>query len=140
VVAEARQVTRRKDSLPNDVGKIDPDGRYRTSLCVAIFGYGPARTRQKIEAGELPMPSPLSASSRVEAWSGTQILEHRAKMEKLAVARLEAKREAERLRVEQGIKRPQPPELVGKRHIKKLKLRPPGASRKQRKASAEVSS
>jgi hypothetical protein len=124
-------VTRRKDSIAADeIGEIHPDRIYRTTLSPIIFGFGPVTTREKIRTGELPPPSPLSASSKAEAWRGAQIIAHRKKMEELAAARLEAKRESERVRVEQGIRRPQPPALVGKKHIKKVKLRPPGASRK----------
>jgi hypothetical protein len=64
-------MTRRKIEV-EPIGDIQPDRIYRTTLSSAIFGYGPQATRDKIRNGELPMPFPLSPTSRFEAWTGRQ--------------------------------------------------------------------
>jgi hypothetical protein len=97
------------------IGEILPDAIYRTSQSPSIFGYGPQRTKELIRKQELPLPAPLTPSSRFEFWTGAQILAHRANMRKLA----EEKAKAERNRPKQE----QPKALQPK--IKKLKLRPP---------------
>ena len=71
-------------------GDIQRDRIYRTTLSSAIFGYGPQATRDKIRNGELPMPFPLSPTSRFEAWTGSQIIEHRAQMQALAAEKAKA--------------------------------------------------
>jgi hypothetical protein len=96
------------------IGNIEPDRIYRVTQSAALFGYGQQRTIDLIESGDLPVPFPLSARSRFKAWTGQQILDHRAAMQKLAEAKAKAfERPAQ----------PQPPALQPQ--IKKLKLRPP---------------
>jgi hypothetical protein len=104
-------MTARKKSVQL-IGEIEPQQIYRVTLSPALFGYGQQRTNDLIESGELPMPFPLSASSRFRAWTGTQIIEHRARMQELAAAKLK-------------VERPAQPQPVAQQKIKKLKLRPP---------------
>jgi hypothetical protein len=94
------------------IADIKPSGLYRVRLAPKIFGLGIEATREKIKSGELPTPIPLSASSRARAWTGVQILEHRAAMAALAEAKKASPAPA-----------PQPAALHGR--IKKRKLTPP---------------
>jgi hypothetical protein len=89
------------------VGAINPDSIFRTDMAEELFGFGPQQTRQKIKNDELPMPSPLTASSRIGFWTGQQILDHRAKMEELKLAKHKAL----------------PPPKTTPAKIKKVKLR-----------------
>jgi hypothetical protein len=115
-------MTKRKASA-EEIGEIWPDRLYRVNLSPAIFGYGPQATREKIRNGELPVPFPLSLTSRFEAWTGEQILDHRATMRVFAVEKAEAARAAE--------KQPQPKHLAqAATKIRKTKLRPPLRQRK----------
>jgi hypothetical protein len=88
-------MTKRKN-VDQLIGEILPDQIYRVSLSPVLFGYGAQTTRDKIKRGELPRPFPLSVSARFEAWTGKQILEHRARMQALAARQLEGLRGAER--------------------------------------------
>ena len=108
----------RKVSIES-IGEILLDRIYRTTLAAMIFGYAPQRARDLEKSGQLPPSFPLSPSSKFRAWTGQQILDHRAEMRKLA----EQKAKAERERSPQ----PQPAALQPK--IKKLKLRPPNSGR-----------
>jgi hypothetical protein len=76
-------MTRRRKAV-HPIGEIHPDHYYRTSLAPAIFDLGWQATKNKIRAGELPRPFPLSEGSKIEGWLGRQILEHRARMQALA--------------------------------------------------------
>jgi hypothetical protein len=105
-----RSVTRRKLEVEL-IGDIQPDQIYRTTLSSTIFGYGPQATRDKIRNGDLPMPFPLSPTSRFEAWTGRQIIEHRAQMQALAAEKVKAIADNKR-------PRPQP------RALRKMKKRP----------------
>jgi hypothetical protein len=107
-------MTRKKVSVEL-IGEILPDQIYRTTLSPAIFGYGKQRTDDLVRTGELPTPFPLSPSSRFKAWTGEQIIAHRARMREIAAAQLKAERP------------PQPQPLALQPKIKKLKLRPPTA-------------
>ena len=113
----------------DDVQLIDivPDRIYRTTMSEELFGLGPQATADKIKNGELPMAFPLSESSRARAWTGQQILEHRARMRELAAKKLEV----ERARPKQE----QPRELIGKTKVRKAKLRPPGAAPKTKRVT-----
>jgi hypothetical protein len=73
-------MTRRKSAPMEMIEDIKPDRLYRTTLSNQIFGYGQQRTKDLIDAGELPLPFPLSPSSRYRGWLGAQIIEHRACM------------------------------------------------------------
>ena len=95
------------------IGDINPAQVYPTTQAPAIFGLGWQATRDKIKAGQLPRPSPLTPGSNREGWFGSQILEHRRKMQALA----EEKAVADSVRPKQ----PQPAGF--KRKVKKLKLR-----------------
>jgi hypothetical protein len=105
-----RSMTRRKLEVEL-IGDIQPDQIYRTTLSSIIFGYGPQATRDKIRNGDLPMPFPLSPTSRFEAWTGRQIIEHRAQMQALAAEKVKAIADNKR-------PRPQP------RALRKMKRRP----------------
>lgn len=112
------------------IGNIKPDQIYRTTLSPAIFGLGPQATVDKVKSGELPPSFPLSASSRFRAWTGQQILDHRAEMQKLATE--EAARAA-------AVAKDQPPNsqpagLAAAQKIKKQKLRPPAKQRQRESA------
>jgi hypothetical protein len=95
------------------IGEINPAQFYPTTLSTAIFGTGWQSTRDKVRAGELPRPFPLTPDSNREGWTGSQILEHRARMQ--AVAEQNAAADAARPKQEQ------PPGF--KRKVKKTKLR-----------------
>ena len=95
-------------NISDQIGEILPDQIYRVSLSPAIFGYGSESTKAKIRSGELPPPFPLSPSSRFEAWTGRQILDHRARMSTLAAQRIEA----ERVEAASAAKRSQPEPLA----------------------------
>jgi hypothetical protein len=90
-------MTRQKIEV-GQIGDIQPDRIYRTTLSSTIFGYGPQATRDKIRNGELPMPFPLSPTSRFEAWTGRQIIEHRAQMQALAADKAKAFADSKRPR------------------------------------------
>lgn len=110
---------------PEPIGTIQPDQIYRVNLSPQIFGYGPQATRDKIRNGELPLPHPLSPSARTEAWTGQQILDHRARMKALAEEKAKAELATD------GTKQPQPPQLAAAQKIKKLKLRPPAKRQRE---------
>jgi hypothetical protein len=95
------------------IGDINPSQIYPTTLGPAIWGLGWQAVRNKIRAGQLPRPSPLTPGSNREGWFGSQILEHRAKMQ--ALAEQKAATNAARP------KQPQP--TAFKKKIKKVKLR-----------------
>jgi hypothetical protein len=97
------------------IGAILPDAIYRTSLAPTIFGYGPQRARDLEKSGQLPPSFPLSPKSKYRAWTGQQILDHRADMRKQAEETAKAVRDRP--------KQEQPKALQPK--IKKLKLRKP---------------
>jgi hypothetical protein len=92
-------MTRRKIEVEL-TGGIQPVQIYRTTLSSTIFGYGPQATRDKIRNGELPMPFPLSPTSRFEAWTGRQIIEHRAQMQALATEKAKAIADRKRPRLQ----------------------------------------
>jgi hypothetical protein len=104
-------MTKRKEVIES-IRAIIPDQIYRVTLSPAIFGLGSQATRDKIRTGELPLPAPLSPSSRFEAWTGQQILDHRAAMRKQAEEKAKTLRE-------------RPPQKQPPLKIKKMKLRKP---------------
>jgi hypothetical protein len=111
---EFLQMTRRRTYAPL-IGEIIPGQFYRTTQSPAIFDLGWQATKNKIRSGEFPRPMPLSEGSLITGWLGSQILEHRARMQALA----EGKAKVDALRPKQ----PQPAALVKK--VKKTKLRRP---------------
>jgi hypothetical protein len=114
------------------IGPIDPSHVYRTSLSVELFGVGPQRIRDLIRLKRLPTPMQLAGSATAQAWTGQQILDHRAMMQKLADDKLKAD-------LAMG-PRDQPDALVGARKktnkIKKTKLRPPAQQHAKRREAA----
>jgi hypothetical protein len=113
------------------VGNIEPDQIYRTTLYESLFGYGEQATNDKIKSGELPMPFPLSEGGRARAWTGRQILEHRARMQELAAEKAEADRAAAKKRAPS----PQPAALAANQKTRKIKLRPPVAKQRERQSA-----
>jgi hypothetical protein len=121
-------MTKRKRNDLVLIGDIQPGQSYRTTLSPVIFGVGWQSMKDKIKAGELPTPFRLSPSSRFEAWTGQQIIDHREKMQKIAVAELEAERAAT------AAVQPQPKALADAVKIRKQKLRPPAKSQQREHA------
>jgi hypothetical protein len=107
-------MTRKRRTERQWLGAIDPAGSYRTTLSEEIFGLGPQRIIDKEKSGELPPSSPLTPSSRFRAWTGQQILDHRAKMQALV-----------------SPPRPQPKQFAAAQKIKKQKLRPPAKHQRE---------
>jgi hypothetical protein len=95
------------------IGAINPDQFYPTTQSVPIFGTGWQSTQDKVESGELPRPFPLTPGSNRKGWLGSQILEHRARMQALA----------EQQAVVDSAKPKQAQPAGFKRKIKKTKLR-----------------
>jgi predicted DNA-binding transcriptional regulator AlpA len=56
-----------------------PDEIYRPHEARHFFGYRPTQLDEKIKAGEIPAPLPLSDSGRAVGWLGSQIIEWQAK-------------------------------------------------------------
>jgi hypothetical protein len=102
----------KKDDVPL-IGEIDPGKFYRMTQSQALFNLGWQATKNKIRDGKLPRPSPLDEDSKITGWLGSQILEHRARMQALAAE----KAAADAVRPKQD----QPP--ARKRKTKKVKLR-----------------
>jgi len=114
-------MTRKRHAGRQRLGEIDPAGIYRTTLSEEIFSLGPQAVTDKEKTGELPPSFPLSASSRFRAWTGQQILDHRASMKELAEKELAAAKDRPPM--------PQPKQLEAGQKTKKLKLRPPARQR-----------
>jgi hypothetical protein len=113
--AYLERITMTRKGSTELIGEILPDQIYRTTLATTIFGYAPQRARDLEKSGQLPQSFPLSPSSKFRAWTGAQILDHRARMRALAGQQAKAERE----------RPPQPQPLALQRKIKKMKLRPP---------------
>jgi len=118
-------MTRKRRTERQWLGEIDPAGTYRTTLSEELFGLGPQARADKEKIGELPPSFPLSPSSRFKAWTGQQVLDHRARMKELA----EEKAKAELAAAKDRPPTPQPKQLAAAQKIKKLKLRPPAKQR-----------
>ena len=87
-----------------------------------VFGLGPSRLKEKIDAGEIEAPIPLSDSGRALGWTRQMVMNHQARMAALAEERKKA--------AEPRVKQQQPAALAKVQHgPKKRKL--------QRKSSAE---
>jgi hypothetical protein len=99
-----------------DPTKIDPLQIVRLVNGERVFGLKPSALKSKIEAGEIPMPIPLSDSGRALGWTGQQILDHHARMAALA-----EERAAQRLAFRVPTTKKPP--------IRKQKLRPPVANK-----------
>jgi hypothetical protein len=94
------------------IGDINPSQIYPTTQAPAIFGLGWQATKNKVKAGQLPRPSPLTPGSNREGWFGSQILEHRSRMQTLAAEKAAT-----------NAMRPKQPQPAGlKRKVKKTKL------------------
>jgi predicted DNA-binding transcriptional regulator AlpA len=57
--------------MPQTLGKFCEARNY--------FGYQPTQLDEKIKAGEIPTPIPLSDTGRAVGWLGSQIIEWQAK-------------------------------------------------------------
>jgi predicted DNA-binding transcriptional regulator AlpA len=55
-----------------------PDEIYRPHEARHFFGFKPTQLTEKIKAGEIPAPIPLSDSGRAVGWLGRQIIEWQA--------------------------------------------------------------
>jgi hypothetical protein len=106
-------MTRRRKDVTL-IGEIQPDQLYGTQLAPALFNLGWQACKNKIRLGKLPRPAPLNAGSKLEAWSGSQILEHRRVMRELA----EQKAVIDAARPKQ-----KQPEAFKKKKTTKVKLR-----------------
>jgi predicted DNA-binding transcriptional regulator AlpA len=75
-----------------------PDQIYRWKEGWKFFGYGATQLEEKIEAGEIPAPIPLSDTGRAKGWLGRTIIEWQADQVMKAPLRreAEAKRNAAR--------------------------------------------
>lgn len=107
-------MTRRRKDVAL-IEAINPDQLYGTQLAPAIFNLGWQACKNKIRLGQLPRPAPLNAGSKLEAWTGQQILDHRKDMRELA----EAKAVIDAARPRQ----PQPKAFIKKKRTEKKKLR-----------------
>ena len=117
-----------KGVTPTPLSELSRDQIVRKKDGPFYFGYQPSAQETLIEAGELPLPFPLSANGRAQAWLGGQIIDHIARMRQLAAERAEAKRAI--------VKGPQPPQFAAAaQKIKKTKLRPPVAKQRQRESA-----
>ena len=105
---------KRRTERGQPLGEIDPAKIYRTTLSEELFGLGPQRIIDKVKSGELPPSFPITPSSRFRAWTGQQILDHRAKMQALVIPL-----------------RPQPQQFAAAQKIKKQKLRPPAKHQRE---------
>lgn len=101
----------RKPDTPQ-IGEIDPGTFYRTTLAPAIFGVGWQSARNKVLAGELPVPY-----GEPQGWDGSQIIAHREKMK--AAAEAKAAKDAARPRQQQ----PEAFKGKTKKKVAKVKLR-----------------
>jgi predicted DNA-binding transcriptional regulator AlpA len=65
-------MSKKTDQLhPNEIVRFNQGPRY--------FGYKRTALDDKIKAGEIPLPFPLSDDGRAKGWTGQQILDHQAK-------------------------------------------------------------
>jgi hypothetical protein len=108
------------------IGEINPAQVYPTAQGPAIWGLGWQATKNKIKAGQLPRPSPLTPGSNREGWTGQQILDHRRDMRALA----EAKAVADAARPKQ--KQP----AAFQKKVKKVKLRTSPSALRSRKSQS----
>ena len=67
---------------------LEPNQTIRQSEGEKYFGYRHTQLKEKIDAGEIPAPIPLSDSGRAKGWLGSQIIEHHQK--RIAAAAAEA--------------------------------------------------
>jgi len=118
-------MTKKKEGdTPTPLSELSRDQIVRKKDGPFYLGYRPSAQEKLIEAGELPMPFPLSENGRALAWTGGQILDHITKMKELAATRA-AERAAERA----NARTPQPAALAAAQHkkVKKVKLRRPNS-------------
>ena len=95
----------------------DPQEIVRYHDGPKVFGFKPSALKEKIDAGKIPAPIPLSDSGRALGWTRQMIMDHHARMAALAEERRKAT----------PVKQPQPPALAKANKIKKLKLKRPSA-------------
>ena len=84
-----------------------------------FFGFKPSMLKEKIDAGAIPAPIPLSDGGRAMGWTRQMIADHHAEM----IALAEERKQAEGAKVTQ----PQPAALAKVRRVKKVKLGRPHA-------------
>jgi hypothetical protein len=106
-------------AAPTPLSELRRDQIVRKKYGPFYFGYQQAAIDALEKKKKLPLSFPLSEGGRARAWTGGQILDHHAEMQKRAEAELAAAKDQPPL--------PQPKALVAAK-IKKLKLRVPGAA------------
>jgi hypothetical protein len=109
------------------IGDINPSQIYPTTQGPAIWGLGWQATKNKVKAGQLPRPSPLTPGSNREGWLGQQILDHRRDMHALA----EQKAVTDAARPKQS----QPAAL--RKKVKKTKLHTTPSQLRSRKSQSQ---
>jgi hypothetical protein len=105
-----------RDVVPVELSELRRDQVIRKKWGWFYFGYEQARIDALEKQKKLPRSFPLSEGGRARAWTGAQILDHRAEMQKRAEAELAAAKDQPPM--------PQPEALV-KANVKKVKLRRP---------------
>jgi hypothetical protein len=116
-----------QDVMPVELSQLRRDQIIRKKYGPFYFGYEQAAIAALEKKKKLPLSFLLSEGGRARAWTGAQILDHRAEMQKRAEAELAAAKDQPPM--------PQPKALVAAK-TKKLKLRAPGAAKQRRRESA----
>jgi hypothetical protein len=111
-----------------EIVEFDPQEIVRFADGEKVFGLKPSRLKDKIHAGEIPAPIPMSATERALGWTRQQIADHHAKMAALAAQR--AKNVIDRP------KQPQPVALANAAKFRKTRLQPPVAKTRRQSQSA----
>ncbi len=75
---------------PFDPAPIHPQHLYRWADGERFFGYSQTEIVQKIKAGQIPTPFPLTDGGRAKAWTGQQILDWQAERIAKAAAKAQA--------------------------------------------------
>jgi hypothetical protein len=107
-----------QDVMPVELSELRRDQIVRKKYGPFYFGYEQAAIDALEKKKKLPLSFPLSEGGRARAWTGAQILDHRADMQKRAEAELAAAKDQPPM--------PQPKALADVHKVKKVKLRRPG--------------
>lgn len=73
---------------------LDPHQIVRRCDGTKYFGFKHSALELKIRDGEIPLPIPLSEKGRATGWTGQQIIDHHARMMRIAADHA-AKRQTE---------------------------------------------
>lgn len=115
-----------QDVMPVDLSELRRDQIVRKKYGRFYFGYEQAAIDALEKKKKLPLSFPLSEGGRARAWTGAQILDHRAEMQKRAEAELAAAKDQPPM--------PQPKALADVPRVKKIKLRRPGNPKQHERA------